>query len=419
MPTAIDLHERRNKLIDDYRKIVEAAETEDRNLTQEEKNQAALYEADLKDIDERIERQRALERTPATDPARREPTTDKRFGRDSEEYRAAFNDWLRFGGDAPLESRQILASAGKLDLNDGERRALSAINPTAGGYLAPAEFRAQFDDALLAYGGMRAAATVITTDNGNDLSFPTGNDTTNTGEIVAESAAFSTQDLAFSLVTFKAFKYSSKIVLVPWELLQDSAIDIEGYISQKLGERIGRIQNTHFTLGVGASQPTGITATTGTPVGGSVQGRAGATGTATSITADDLIRLIHSVDPAYRTGAKFMLSDASLLNIRLIKDGDGQYIWKMGMTESEPDRIFSYPYVINQDMPAMAASQNSVLFGQLSKYIIRQVSDVQLLRLNELYAANGQVGFLAWSRADGALIDAGTNPVKHFTNSAA
>lgn len=417
MATTLELQERRAVDFARMREIVDAAEAEDRDLTQEERNNLDEIEKALAGLDERIERQQKLERTPKAELK----TAAKREGN----YTDALADWLRHGTEASQESRDLIGvgtfegrKGVNVEMRTGmwDRRALSTLSQPLGGVTVPIDqtFASRLEEAMLWYGGMTEVATTLTTGTGADLPYPTVNDTTNVGSIVEESGTISAAtDPSFAAVVFKAYKYTSGIELVPWEFLQDSSVDIVGYLARALGTRIARIQNTHFTVGAGPSSPTGIMVD-------SVQGRAGATGTATSVTWDDLILLEHSIDKAYRNGpgVAFMFHDQTLRDIRRLKDGDGQYLWQPGIGAGAPSTISGYRYVVNNDMAVMAASANSIVFGDLSKYVIRRVRDVQIIRLDELYAANGRIGFLAWSRADGKLIDAGGNPVKHFTNSA-
>lgn len=292
------------------------------------------------------------------------------------------------------------------------KRALSTdpLYPETGAYTVPESFARELEIALLQFGGMRQAATVFRTAGGEDMRHPTVNDTSNEGEILGDNAQVNTQDVAFSQVVFKSFKYSSKMILVPVELIQDNAVDLTSYLGQALGERIGRVTNKHFTVGNGSSQPEGI-------VGASTLGKAGAF--AGAVTYDELVDLEHSVDPAYRNGAQFMFHDLTLAALKKIRDDEGRLIWNAGLATNAPDTILGYPYAINQNMaPIGGNGTKSILFGQIRKYWIRDVTGISLLRLDERFADYHQVAFLAFSRHDGRLLNAGTNPVKHFTNGA-
>lgn len=297
--------------------------------------------------------------------------------------------------------------------NEEHRAAMGTTSGAVGAYSVPDATMQALEIALLAFGGIRQSATVIRTDTGASLPFPTSDDTSNKGAILTENTQVSEVDITFGQMTLDAYMYSSKSVLVSLQLLQDSSVDIPSMIGRMLGERIGRIQSDHFTTGTGSSQPNGIvTAST-----------AGVTGVADPPTYDNFVDLVHSVDPAYRVGAKFMLNDATLKSVKKIKvlqysgDTTGVPLWAPGLTAGQPDSILGYGYEINQSMASPGSSAKKVLFGQLSKYLIRDVRDVTLVRLNERYADYHQVGFLAFARSDGDLLDAGTHPVKHMAQS--
>jgi HK97 family phage major capsid protein len=293
-----------------------------------------------------------------------------------------------------------------------EARALSAITGATGGFTVPTGFYNSLIEAMKAYGGMRSSRhTNLRTAAGNTLPIPKVDDTSNVGMIVGESAAVgNATDPTFSQLNLGAYKYTSRTILIPIELLQDSAFDIEAYIRGAIATRIGRITNTHFTVGTGSSQPTGV-------VQNATSGKVGTTGQTTSITYDDLVDLIHSVDPAYRVSSShFMFNDSSLKALRKLKDGQGNPIWQPGLVQGAPDKILGYDYVINQDVATMAASAKSVLFGDFSKFFIRDVMDLSIFRIGEKYIENGQVGFVAFSRHDSTLVD--TNAIKFYQNSA-
>lgn len=280
-----------------------------------------------------------------------------------------------------------------------------------GGAIVAPSFSNRLEKALLFFSGMMQNSEVVTTESGVDLPWPTVNDTTQLGAILAENATITAQDVAFSSVTLKAYKYTSKLIAVSWELLQDAAFDVEGLVADLAGERLGRILNNHFTVGTGTAQPNGaVTAATA--------GKVGIAGQTLTVIYDDLIDLIHSVDVAYRIGSKFQLADSSLKVIRKIKDSQGRPLWEPSVQAGVPDTILGYPVIVNNDVPAMAVSAKSILFGDHSKYKIRRVRDVTMVRLNERYADNLQTGFFAYARFDGNLINAGTNPLKYYQNSA-
>jgi HK97 family phage major capsid protein len=145
----------------------------------------------------------------------------------------------------------------------------------------------------------------------------------------------------------------------------------------------------------------------------------GSVGAGYAVTADEVIALVHSVDPAYRTNARFMFHDAQLAQLRLLKFSIGSdqvaYMWQPSLQAGNPDRLLGYPYTVNQSMTSvLTVNEKAILFGDFSKYVIRDVAEIRLRRLEELYAGTDQVGFIAFMRSDGNLLDAGTDPVKHF-----
>lgn len=295
-------------------------------------------------------------------------------------------------------------------LQPDESRAMTVGTDSEGGYTVPEGFSGELERAMLAFGGPRQVCRIFSTPTGNDLPWPTVDDTSNTGELLAESGSIgSSTDPTFGVVTFNAYKYSSKAVLVTQELLEDSAFNMGEILGSLLGERIGRITATQFTTGTGSSQPNGL-ATAAT---------AGVTAaSATAITADELIDLVHSLDPAYRglSSVGFMAEDATIKAIRKLKDGNSQYLWQPGLQSSEPDQILGYPYTVNQDVASIASSAISVLFAAFEKYVIRDVSQVRFYRLEERYRDNDQTGFIMFSRHDGDAIQTGA--IKKLTQAA-
>ncbi|MGO4479973.1 phage major capsid protein, partial [Massilia sp. 2TAF26] len=226
-------------------------------------------------------------------------------------------------------------------------------------------------------------------------------------------------DTTFGNITLDVYKYSSKKIALPFELVQDSFIDIEAYIQSVLAMRLGRIQNTHYTVGTGTGQPRGLVTAAGS-------GKVGTTGQTTSVIYDDLVDLEHSVDPAYRNqaGVGYMMHDTTVKAIRKIKDGQNRPIFVPGyeanamINGGAPDTLMGRPIAINQDMPVMAANAKSILFGQFNKYIVRDVMDLTMFRMTDsAFTLLGQIGFVAFMRTGGNLIDVG-GAVKYYANSA-
>jgi HK97 family phage major capsid protein len=325
---------------------------------------------------------------------------------------SAFRSWLRYGagGLIPEERKALQAMQVK---DQPERRAQAAGNDPAGGYLVPQGFVAELVRSLKAWGPMLDPGVTrqLETAAGNQLDWPTMNDTANKGAILAENTADTEQDIVFGNKQLDAFKYTTKIIRVSEEIMQDAAIDIEQIIRAAMAERLGRIVNEHTTTGTGAGQPNGI-------VTASTQGFIAAAGA--QIAFDDLIELQHSIDPAYRAdpSVRWMFHDNTLKRLRKLKDVEGNYIWQPAdVRAGAPAVNLDHPYVINQDMPQVGLSAKSVLFGAFNYYIVRRVRELAIKRLVERYADFHQVAFIGFARFDGELTNA--DAVKHLAHPAA
>lgn len=425
------LLEQRAHIFEQARSLVLKAEQETRALTSEEQTKYDAIMADVKALGETIERSRQasdlnaeLDRSvgpmaPVT-AAKQNPGSDLR--------EAAMDTFIRKGANALSdEQRKAFAGAvtGTNELHFRAASPLSDVTGTAGAYTVPQGFLSELDIAMKWYGGMRTSkARVIRTATGNALPWPSLNDTYNTGSIVAENTQItqSSTEMAFSRIVLNAWKFTSGLVLVPIELIQDSAFDVQGFVANALGIRIGRSQNSYFTTGTGSSQPTGV-------VTAATLGVTGATGETSKWVYNDIVNLIHSVDPAYRAGAQFMMHDSTAAITEQMVDGNNRPLLNSSLAgisgevkAGEPGKatytILGYPVVINNDMATMAANAKSVLFGDFTRFLIRDVMDLMLVRFGEKYMDYGQIGFTAFSRSDSNLQDAGTHPIKYFANSA-
>jgi len=321
---------------------------------------------------------------------------------------AVYAKWLR-GGDKALNAEDWATV----------RNTMSTTTGSEGGFTVDSQVATSVLDALKAYGGMRAVSTIIQTSGIGDMSFPTSDGTSEEGEIVEQNATATDADVSFGTIGLPVYKFSSKVVAVPIELLQDSNVDIEAFVRGRLVTRLGRITNRLFTVGTGSAQPYGVipAAQVGvTAANGSSQ--------VTAVTYDSLVNLQHSVDPAYRErgNARFMMNDTTLRELRKIKDGSSRPIfvpgYEAGNPQGAPDRILGAAIVINQNMASMAAGAKSIAYGDFSAYHIRDVMAVEMYRFTDsAYTKKGQVGFMAWMRSGGNLIDVG-GAVKVFVNAA-
>ncbi|MBG9991594.1 phage major capsid protein [Pseudoalteromonas sp. NZS37] len=324
--------------------------------------------------------------------------------------KAAYASWLR-GGMSALNEDQRSAVQARIN---SPKNAMSTGQGSEGGYLTADEIAPGISQALKAYGGMRELATVVPTATGSTIPWPTANATAEQGEWLAENTEAGDEDTTFGVRNIDTHMVSSKVIAVPFQLLQDTQFDLESYINEQIGMRIGRTSEDAFINGSGTSMPHGILADT-------TAGKVGGSGQTSIITLEDLIDLEHSVDPAYRRSAQcgFMMNDSTIKVVKKLKDTQGRPLWLPGMEASEPNTILGKPYATNQHIPTMAANAKSVLFGDFSKYIVRDVSQMLFFRFTDsAYSRKGQVGFLAFMRTGGRCIDVG-GAVKYYQNAAA
>ena len=325
--------------------------------------------------------------------------------------------------DAGLKIYAKWLRGGDKALNEADwahvRNTMSTTTGSEGGFTVATDVATSVIDALKAFGGMRTVATVIATSGGNPMSFPTSDGTAEEGEIVEENQSATDADVVFGTIALPVYKFSSKVVTVPIELLQDSGVDVEAFVRDRMVTRLGRVTNKMFTTGTGVAQPRGV------QVAAAV-GHKPANGTSqvTAVKYESLVELQHSVDPAYRqlNRTRWMFNDNTLKALRKVVDGQSRPIfvpgYETGNPLGAPDTILGRPIVINQNMPDMAANTKSILFGDFSFYTIRDVMAVELFRFTDsAYTKKGQVGFLGWMRTGGNLVDVG-GAVKAFENSA-
>lgn len=403
--------------------ISEAAEGENRNLTAEESQQYQERQEAFDSLSERIER---MEReaglapqmtrdvaVPERDPEAVERTAGGREERGTDgwfvradgtrtalpagpSYRGAFEALVRNGGQIHM-------------LPNEQRVALNVGTDAQGGFLVPDEFHRSLQESAREFGVLRQLATIVTTGDNGDLLIPKVS--TNSSAVwLAEGAAFTESDATFAQVVLKAYK-AGIIAKASDEMVQDSAFDVLNFLGRQAGQALAILTNTAYVNGASAAtdRPEGV-------VNKATVGVTGATGQTTTVTADDLLDLFHSVIDPYRSNGAWLLRDATAKAIRKLKDADGQYLWQPGLQAGQPDSLLGRPVRIDPDVPAMAANAKSIVFGDLRGYWIRDVSTITVKPLFELYAANGQVALRTHLRTDGDLVD--TSAVKVYQNSA-
>lgn len=282
----------------------------------------------------------------------------------------------------------------------------------SGGYTIPQGFQAELEKALKAYGGMYEVSRILRTSSGNPLDWPMVNDTANRAYQLSEAGNAETAAVKWTDATkaFAAYKWTSGLLRLSSELIQDSAFDMAAETISMLTERIGRGTNYGATLGTGSSQPEGVTV-------GANYGVSIATGG--TPTYDNWVDLEHAVDPAYRSNGRYMFHDKTLKTLKKLKDSQNLPVWLQSMRDGEPSTVFGRPYTINQDMAYGATNSAKIaLFGDFKKFIIRQVADMRIIRLNERFADTDEVGFVVFFRWDSKVLDAGGHPIAFARNDA-
>lgn len=284
--------------------------------------------------------------------------------------------------------------------DETELRAQGVGSGSAGGYMVPTGFRQKVTETRKAFGGIRKLAEIVPTDDGANLPWPTNDDTSNSGAILAENTQASEQDVTLGTKTLGSYLYHSKLVRVSIQLLQQSAFDVDTFLARKLGERVGRAQAVHWATGTGSSQPQGL-------VTGAATGKTAAS--ATAITADELLDLVASVDPAYleEPGAvAWIMNVTTLTQLRKLKDSNGHYLIEPNPQAGAPFAIFGYPVQIDQALASPATGTKPIVFGNIrAAYVIREVNSFEAQRLVERYADYLQQGFHGWHQADGLVQD--------------
>jgi HK97 family phage major capsid protein len=320
-------------------------------------------------------------------------------------YRAGQETKLRLHRTQSIKAaqRQLKSmnhSQRAIALETGELRALSHATSGSGPELVPQTFVNMLEMAMLANGNMLAYFDTMTTDTGEAMNWPIADDTANEGDWVdAESEDTQTvgePNPAFKRTSWDAHELHSKWIKVPIALNEDSMFDIEVILATMMGERLGRTINTAATSGDGTKKPRGILLDA--PVGHTCA-------SATAIAYDDIVKLEHSVDPAYRPQSQYAMHDSVLETLRLLKDSEGRPLWQVSMRDGTPDRLHNREYAYNQAMAdTIEANAQTMLFGRLSDYKLRRVGQMRILRANERFAEKLQIGFLGYIRVDGKLL---------------
>lgn len=386
MNKILELREKRAKVWDSAKNFLDSKRNDNGVLSAEDTTTYEKMETEVVNLGkeiERLERQAAidLELSKATrDPLTSRPTYgngSNKTGRATDEYKLAFWNSMRNKNSFDVQN------------------ALQVGTDSEGGYLAPDEFERTLIETLEEQNIFRQLASVITTSSG-DRKIPVVA-SKGTASWVDEEGIIPESDDAFGQVSIGAYKLAT-MIKVSEELLNDSVFNLPQYIAREFARRIGDKEEEAFFIGDGTGKPTGIfNATGGAEVGVTAA-------SATAITLDEVMDLFYSLKSPYRKKAIFTMNDSTVKAIRKLKDGNGQYIWQPSLTAGEPDTILNRPVNTSAYVPTLGASAKSIAFGDFGYYWIADRQGRSFQRLNELYAANGQVGFKATQRVDGKLI---------------
>lgn len=386
MNKILELREKRAKLWEDTKAFLDSRRNENDLLSAEDTATYEKMEAEVLSLGKEIDR---LERQAALDLELSKPTTAaitnkpnqyndaEKTGRASDEYKAAF--WKAMKNKNSYEIQN----------------ALQVGTDSEGGYLVPDEFERTLIEALQEENIFRQLANVITTSSG-DKKIPVVA-SKGSASWVDEEGVIPESDDAFGQVSIGAYKLAT-MIKVSEELLNDSVFNLEQYIAKEFARRIGSKEEEAFFVGDGTGKPTGIfNATGGAGVGVT-------TASASAITMDELMDLFYSLKSPYRKNAVFVTNDATIKNIRKLKDGNGQYLWQPSVTAGQPDTLLNRPLKTSAYVPVIGSAAKTIAFGDFSYYWVADRQGRAFQRLNELYAVTGQVGFKATQRVDGKLI---------------
>ena len=389
--TILELREKRAKAWEAAKAFLDSHRKENGVLSAEDDAAYTKMEQEITDLGKeiaRLERQEALDaelNRPVNRPLTGKPggradadDGEDKTGRASDDYRKNF--WNAMRSKVPMP---------------GVTNALQIGTDSEGGYLVPDEYERTLVEALEEENIFRQMAKVIKTSSG-DRKIPVVA-SKGTASWIDEEGAYPESDDSFGQVSIGAYKLGT-MIKVSEELLNDSVFDLQSYISREFARRIGAKEEEAFFTGDGKGKPLGVLAATG----GAETGVTAAS--ATAVTADELMDLYYSLKSPYRKKSVWVLNDSTIKAIRKLKDNNGQYLWQPSLTAGAPDMILGRPIKTSAYMPAIAAGAKTIAFGDFSYYWIADRQGRSFKRLNELFAATGQVGFLASQRVDGKMI---------------
>ncbi len=396
------LQEQRANIWEQAKALLDAAAEDKRDLTAEEDASWQRMNGDLDSVDARVksiiereQRNADIEEAFAAVGAKRNPQRDA-------------------GGEssAMAEVRAFLKGERRelvLD-RDVKFRDLTKGTASSGGATVPTSFYGQLLEHMIANSGvLRTNPTVLETASGETIEIPVTT-SHSTAALFAENAAIDVSDPAFAKRSLGAYKYGV-VIQAPRELIDDTGVDREGYLSRQCGRALGNAFGTDLVVGNASSKPSGVLQT-------STLGVTGATSVAGAFTADNMIDLYYSVIESYRNSrsAAWLMRDASIAAARKLKDSTNQYLWMPGLAGT-PDTIMGKPVVSDPNVAAVATSAKSIAFGDFSAYFVRIAGGVRFERSADFAFNTDQITFKAVLRGDGILADQ-TGAIKHFVGGA-
>lgn len=385
MKSILELTEKRNKLWNAAKEFLESSRNEKGILSEEDTKTYEKMEKEVMDLGReitRLQRQSAIDEELSKDTSK--PITSKPGAKPSDDGEG------RASGEYKKEFWNAMRKKNYYDVTN----TLTIGENSEGGYLVPDEFERKLVEGLEEEEFFRTLASVINTTSG-DRKIPV---VSSKGEAawIEEGEDYPEDDDTFRQVTIGAFKVATNIK-VSEELLNDSAFDIEAYISKEFARRIAAKEEEAFFVGDGQGKPTGIfDATAG--------GEVGTTTSTQSVTFDDVIDLFHSLKSPYRNKAVWIVNDSTVKVLRKLKDKNDNYLWQPSVKDGQPDRILNRPVYTSVYAPEIGAGNCPIAFGDFSYYWIADRQGRSFKRLNEIYATKGQIGFIGSQRVDGKLI---------------
>ena len=382
-----ELMEKRKQAWEGAKAFVESKKDKDGLMSDEDAKTYADMEKKVSNFTKEIERMQSMEAMeremakPMSEPLTSQPmqtennAKPKKTGRASNEYKEGVLQALR------SNFRQV-------------SNVLQEGVDTAGGYLVPEEYDKRLIDGLTEENIMRTLGTTITTSGEHKINIAGAKPA---ASWIEEGGALVFEDASFDQIILDAHKLHVAIKVTD-ELLYDNAFNLESYILTQFSKALANAEENAFLNGDGVGKPLGIFAENG---GGQV---AITTNTQSSITADEIINLVHSLKRPYRKNAKFIMNDQTIALIRKLKDNNKAYLWQPSLQAGEPDRLFGYPVYTSAYVPTVAAGKPVIAFGDFSYYNIGDRGVRSFDQLRELFAGNGMVGFLAKERVDGKLV---------------